>query len=61
MSALTRCNYCTHQSILSRARQEDQSVTIRAKPLKGFPQGVDILLDGKWVAWFAELPTQCRC
>jgi len=51
----TPCNYCTLQWI--RERYNDK--TIELKPADD--GGMDVLVDGHWIAWFMELTDHCVC
>ena len=60
------CNYCLYKKIEQNAGKE-KIVTAREADFeaikefnKGSP-GVDILVDGKFVVWFMELPKECVC
>lgn len=56
------CNYCIYQNILFGARQKEQTVTTKPKPMPGIaPNGVDVFVDGRWAGWFMELPDHCCC
>ena len=67
MSELTRCNYCTLQSIRRRAERENQQVTILAQNCYVHSKDVNISelneesREQYFVAWFMELTEGCAC
>lgn len=75
MSELTRCNFCTHKSIMDRAMKDGMKATMvqrhDMKTLYVYPPGVDREVatadkeDGEpseyFAAAFMELTTHCCC
>lgn len=66
MSEITKCNKCTFDILKHRAKYTGKSIL----KLNNEMGGVDILeyspydtanKDKHFVAWFMELPDQCRC
>lgn len=57
MSDMTQCNYCSFRSIKSRHRDEKITRKQSDKELGG----IDVFVDGKFVAWFMELTDHCVC
>ena len=68
MSELTKCNYCTLQTISYQAVCEGKEVAIRPKWNPEF-DGFDVFVHPKnetpkqehWVCWFMELGNGCGC
>lgn len=60
MSELTRCNYCTLQSIRERANAKGQSVAVIQATLN-FEDWIEVEVDGKRVVSFKELSDHCVC
>lgn len=60
---MSQCNYCGYQTILRTARAQGKKVTKTPRPGDNgsWRQGVDIEVDGEFVAWYAELPDHCCC
>ena len=56
MSTLTRCNYCTLESISRRAHEAERQLYMEAKD--GW---ITVYVDGEEVAAFATLTTRCEC
>ena len=56
ISELTKCNYCSLQSIRSRARSHNWSVRLDTEE-----SWVRVLVDNVPVAWFMELTDHCVC
>ena len=52
MSDLTTCNFCEYKEIKDKAQQERKSMEWK---------GPELWVDGKFVAWFMELPIECAC
>jgi hypothetical protein len=61
VSTITRCNYCTLESIKAFAEQTKQEVTFKKKPIESFPDGVDVFVGGAWAVWLAKVPDHCAC
>ncbi|MBU0598719.1 hypothetical protein KKF61_07105 [Patescibacteria group bacterium] len=57
---MSRCNYCTFQSIKNKARKNKQKVIVKPD-LKYKLGGVNVYVNGKFMAWFMELPEHCCC
>jgi hypothetical protein len=41
--------------------EDSKAVILRPDPNKHFPDGVRVLVGGKFVVWFAKLLDQCEC
>ncbi len=54
---MKECNYCIYYQLKNKAK----TIEVKSKPMKYFPLGVDIIVDGKWVCWFGVLPNHCEC
>lgn len=69
MGEFTICNYCSFQRIKREASKKKQLIHKKRDPLGSFAGGVRIHVtevgekpsEKNFVAWFAELPTQCQC
>lgn len=61
MSDLTLCNFCKLQRIKARAAVAGKTVVVTARSERGFLEGREVTVDGKFVAWFAALGTRCEC
>lgn len=66
---MSRCNYCLHKNLVKRAAATGQVVTLVPRQLGSF-SGTDALVhktgetpdrEKHFVAWYAHLPTECRC
>jgi hypothetical protein len=54
------CNRCAFERIVREA--QDKPVERVPRPLgKYFTSGEDVLVDGVWKVWFAEIPERCEC
>jgi hypothetical protein len=51
------CNHCRLEEM--RQRYGAERVTTSAPSTHGFGGGVDVLVDGNWTMWLAELPEKC--
>ena len=58
MSEYTICNYCTLKGIKARAKKDKKKVKVVANRKYG---GLDVIVDGKVVAWLMELTDRCCC
>ena len=67
MSEMTRCNYCTLQSIKRQAKEDGKLVTQIGQDVYVHPRKVNIKImtpKGRkkyFAAWFMELTTSCSC
>lgn len=53
------CNRCNYDQIVRQARSLGQDVELRRDT--GMNGRQSVYVDGKFVAWFMELPDQCVC
>jgi hypothetical protein len=58
---MSRCNYHTMISIKRRAERDGTNVEVRDNPIENFPEGKEVLVNGRFAAWFAELTEECAC
>jgi hypothetical protein len=64
-----KCNYCRLQDFNARARRQHKKVAIRPTSYGndvgnhyfGSLGGIDVIFNGKKVAWFMELTDHCCC
>ena len=69
MSDRTLCSRCTYDAIATEASARGERVTLLKDQRDGFRHGVALYAHaigttarrGRRVAWFAELPKECRC
>jgi hypothetical protein len=54
-----QCNKCVFEQL--KKAHPNSSIETKKKPLEHFPRGIDVYVDGKWLIWFAELPSKCEC
>jgi len=59
MSENTLCNFCTYQ--MAKRHYEGLGKKVELKPSKEMPGWVALLIDGKEVTWFMEMPDRCMC
>lgn len=55
------CNLCSLTRLLDQAIEAKEVLTITPRPEHVWTKGVDIHIDGKFKAWFAEVPMRCSC
>lgn len=55
------CNLCELRRLRERAEKAGMSVVLENHPLDGFDKGVDVMVNGEFTAWYAEVPERCSC
>ncbi len=63
MSELTRCNYCKYHDIVGPAVKEHKEIELRVDDSNLLPSAAarELYIDGKFQAWFMEIPDSCAC
>lgn len=54
------CNLCQHVNLVYNAGGPHH-VRLVPRPSPEFPKGMDVLVDGEFRAWYAEIPAECEC
>jgi hypothetical protein len=49
------------EDIKRRYEKLNKKVEVEDDPMKYFPKGKRVIVEGKFVAWFADLPEACSC
>jgi hypothetical protein len=60
MSELTLCNFCTLRRMKADAKKSGDKITMRAGT-GGWTGWIEVVRNGKGVAWFKLLGTRCEC
>ena len=57
------CNYCTYIDIVSEAQAKGQKAELKVDDSNILPSKTarGVYVDGKFIAWFMELPDSCAC
>ena len=56
-----KCNHCFVKTLRRRAARAGWTFEIRRRAGRGFPDGVDIYLDGEFKVWLPKVPKGKDC
>lgn len=67
MTSFKTCNFCILEQIKNEALGTSKVITTREADFNAIKEfnngspGIDILVNGEFMAWFMKLPERCEC